>query len=60
MSKYRIKEIKVGRKNRYQIQKCAFLFLWQTVMNPLIVNMNSPFEFRERGEAEKKITQLSA
>jgi len=60
MAKYRIKPIKVGRKNRFQIQKRVFLFLWETVMNPLIVSPVSPFEFREREEAEKKIAQLSA
>ena len=59
MAKYRIKEVKVGRKNRFQIQKRVLFFLWQTVMNPLIVNIDSPFLFREREDAEKKIAQLA-
>lgn len=58
MNKYRVNPVKEGRKTKFQIQKRVFLFLWQTVMNPLIVNMQSPFEYRSEKEALDKLSTL--
>lgn len=61
MTKYKIKTITVGRKNRFQIQKRIFSFfgfkIWQTVINP-IVSPPSPFEFKFRLDAELQAEAL--
>lgn len=55
---YRIKPVKVGVKQKYQIQKKVFYFFWNTILNPVIISPPSPYEFKTREEAEKKIEQL--
>ena len=61
MTRYKIKTITVGRKNRFQIQKKIFsLFgytFWRTVINP-IVSPPSPFEFKFRLDAELQAEAL--
>jgi len=59
-AKFRIKEVMVGVKIRYQIQKTTFGFLWSTVINPLIVNPASPYEYKMKSDAEKKILKLQS
>lgn len=59
-AKFRIKEVMVGVKIRYQIQKTTFGFLWSTVINPLIVNPASPYEYKMKADAEKKILKLQS
>lgn len=59
--KFRIKEIKVGVKSRYQIQSSGLGLIWSTVINPLIVNpADTPYEFKNLAEAEKKKLQLQS
>lgn len=57
-TKYRIKTVKVGVRERYQIQKSVLGLMWDTVINPLIVSPASPYEFKMYSDAEKKKAQL--
>lgn len=60
-AKFRIKEVMVGVKTRYQIQKTTFGFLWSTVINPLIKNpVNMPYEYKLKADAEKKLVELQS
>lgn len=60
-TKFRIKEIKVGVKSRYQIQSSALGLIWSTVANPLIVSpADTPYEFKTSADAEKKKLQLQS
>jgi hypothetical protein len=56
--KYRIKPVTVGVRTRYQIQKTTFGFLWSTVINPLIVTPESPYQFKSLPQAEAKLSEL--
>lgn len=57
-TKYRIKTITVGVRERYQIQKSAFGFMWDTVINPLVSNQSTPYEYKLASDARKKINEL--
>lgn len=57
-TKYRIQTVKVGVRERYQIQKSTFGFIWSTVINPLIVSPQTPYEFKIKNQAEKALVEL--
>jgi len=57
-TKYRIKAVKVGMRQRYQIQKSILGLVWDTVMNPVIVSPVSPYEYKYITDAENKKNQL--
>lgn len=61
MAKYKIKEVKVGVRTRYQIQKKVWGFLWKTVINTMVKHpANTPFEYKRKEQAQRKIVQLEA
>lgn len=59
--KFRIKEVKIGAKTRFQIQETIFGFVWDSVVNPMISSpASSPYEFKIKSDAEKKISELQS
>lgn len=56
--KYRINPVKVGARTRYQIQKSVLGFVWDAVINPLVINPQSPYEYKMFADATKKLAEL--
>ncbi len=57
--KYKVVEVKVGVKSRYQIRKVSFGFLVKTVMNKTLVKP-APYEYKIRTEAERMASKLQS
>jgi hypothetical protein len=58
--KYRVVKVKVGVKDRFQIQSTILGFTWKKVMNPLLKNQSVPYEFKFAQDAEKVKAKLQS